>query len=239
MTITQQLAEALRVPLSKGKYALIDKKDYRKISGYKWYISTFGYAVAKVKSNTIFMHRIINDTPLGMNTDHINGNKVDNRKNNLRNATDSQNSFNSYKKGKKNKYKGVYKTKSGRWAAKIEINYKQKHLGTFDNPECAAKSYNSAAKELHGRYAKLNVLPEPPKVKQMKEYEMTQEQLDNLIDAIKSPPLIMLQCGMPPSRQELANNAWCALGKEMGFDGMTVQPTSKGMRFFTATPVNQ
>lgn len=70
-----------------------------------------------------------------------------------------------------------------------------------------------------------------------KEFELTTEQYDKLIDACRSVPLIMLQCGMPRSAQQNANDAWCALGKELGFDGMTVQPSDKGKRFFTAEQV--
>jgi len=72
-------------------------------------------------------------------------------------------------------------------------------------------------------------------------FEMTHEDLDKIMAAIKraqSTPLIMLQCGMPQSPQEAANEAWCELGRRMGFDGMTVQPAGQGgMRFFTAEPV--
>lgn len=73
-----------------------------------------------------------------------------------------------------------------------------------------------------------------PTLGQRCDFEISQERLDVFIDSIKSPPLIMLQCGMPPSRQELANSAWVSLGDEMGFDGMTVEPNGKGMRFFSA-----
>jgi predicted TIM-barrel fold metal-dependent hydrolase len=72
-----------------------------------------------------------------------------------------------------------------------------------------------------------------------KEYELTTEQYDKLIEACRPAPMIMLQCGMPPSPQENANAAWCSLGKELGFDGMTVEPSSKGKRFFTAVPTSQ
>jgi hypothetical protein len=63
---------------------------------------------------------------------------------------------------------------------------------------------------------------------------MTQEQLDKILDACTPVPLIMLQCGTPPSRQEMANIAWKKLGAEMGFDHMTVRPTGEGDRFFSA-----
>ena len=68
----------------------------------------------------------------------------------------------------------------------------------------------------------------------MKDFEMTKEQLNKLMKACKSVPMIALQCGTPRSPQERANDAWNALGKEMGFDHHTVRPNGKGDRFFTA-----
>lgn len=69
------------------------------------------------------------------------------------------------------------------------------------------------------------------------EYEMTQQDLDTLMEAMKPVPVIMLQCGNPPSQQENANNAWHRLGEKMGFDSATVQPISgEGARFFSAIP---
>lgn len=69
-----------------------------------------------------------------------------------------------------------------------------------------------------------------------KEYELTAEQFDTLLEACRSVPAIMLQCGPISSPQENANRAWCALGDELGFDGMTVESSPKGHRFFTAIP---
>ena len=69
------------------------------------------------------------------------------------------------------------------------------------------------------------------------EYEMTEADLAELMEAFKPVPMIMLQCGNPPSQQENANRAWAALGVKMGFDGDTVRPIDgKGSRFFTAIP---
>lgn len=69
-------------------------------------------------------------------------------------------------------------------------------------------------------------------------YEMTQAQLEAILDACKPTPVMFLSDGTPMggSPQENANTAWARLGKEMGFDHMTVQPTEKGNRFFTAVP---
>ncbi|MBY3073437.1 hypothetical protein HFO71_24290 [Rhizobium laguerreae] len=69
------------------------------------------------------------------------------------------------------------------------------------------------------------------------EFEMTQADLNALLDACKPVPAIMLQCGMPTSPQENANRAWASLGTKMGFDPMTVRPNGKSDRFFTAIPV--
>lgn len=68
------------------------------------------------------------------------------------------------------------------------------------------------------------------------EYEMTEADLTKLLDACRPVPLIMLQCGMPKSQQEMANDAWADLGRRMGFQHMTVRPTGKGDRSFTAVP---
>lgn len=70
-----------------------------------------------------------------------------------------------------------------------------------------------------------------------KEYEMTQAQLDKILDACKPVPYMVFGGVEPASPQENANRAWYALGKEMGFDPMTVRPTDKGDRFFTADSV--
>lgn len=65
---------------------------------------------------------------------------------------------------------------------------------------------------------------------------MTPADLEKILEACKSVPMIMLQCGAPKSPQERANDAWEELGRRMGFDHMTVQPTGNGNRFFTAVP---
>ncbi len=68
-----------------------------------------------------------------------------------------------------------------------------------------------------------------------KEFEMTDEDLADLLAACKPVPMIALQCGAPSSGQERANAAWGELGKKMGFSHMTVQPVSgKGGKFFSA-----
>jgi len=65
---------------------------------------------------------------------------------------------------------------------------------------------------------------------------MTPEDLKALLDSMQPVPMIMLQCGGGRSQQDRANDAWESLGKKMGFDHMTAQPSGKGDRFFTAVP---
>ena len=67
-----------------------------------------------------------------------------------------------------------------------------------------------------------------------KDFEMSQEDLQTLLAAMKPIPMIALQCGSPGSVQENANAAWARLGEKLGFDSTTVQPNGKGDRFFSA-----
>lgn len=71
-----------------------------------------------------------------------------------------------------------------------------------------------------------------------REFEMTEADLATLLAACKQTPVMFLSGGQPmfDPPQENANRAWCVLGVAMGFDGMTVEPSQKGQRFFTAVP---
>lgn len=70
-------------------------------------------------------------------------------------------------------------------------------------------------------------------------YEITTAELEELMEAMKPVPMIMLQCGTSRSVQENANAAWARLGLKIGFDPMTVQPTGQGDRFFSAVPITK
>lgn len=126
-----------RIKLSKGKFALVDNDDFDFLNQWKWYVSWNGYALRRecVNGETkyIRMHRQINSTPDGMVTDHINRNKLDNRRSNLRTASKSTNGFNTeLRSTNKSGHKGVYWEKwSARWRAEIKVNYKKKSLGRY------------------------------------------------------------------------------------------------------------
>ena len=156
------------IPLTKGFHAIVDAEDYDWLMQRKWCFRD-GYAAKTIhssgsgknrKSRTIKMHRIVNNTPDGMSTDHINGDKLDNRKCNLRVCTHRQN-LSSQKKqdGRSSKYKGVSLSKeNGKWIAYIKVNQVKKHLGCFTSEEDAARAYNTAATKYFGEFAKLNII---------------------------------------------------------------------------------
>lgn len=150
-----------KIPLTQGKFAIVDDDMFEELSKFKWHFSRFGYAVRKPYSGrgkNFYMHRVIAGTPEGMSTDHINGDKLDNRRSNLRICSTSSNMRN---RGKQNNntsgYKGVFwSIPAGRWRAQIVVNKKSIHLGLYDTTEEAASAYNVAAKEYFGEFANLN-----------------------------------------------------------------------------------
>jgi hypothetical protein len=148
------------IPLSQGKFALVDDEDFEYLNQWKWHCH-HGYAERSDHGFTpVRMHREIIHTPTGWYTDHVNGNPLDNRKINLRACTASENQHNSkLNKDNTSGYKGVYfNNKQNKWYAKIRVNGKLSHLGYFNNPIDAAHAYDIAAVRLFGRFAKTNYL---------------------------------------------------------------------------------
>lgn len=140
-----------QIPLTQGKFALVDAEDYEWLMGYKWMFNSGGYAIRYTP-----MHRAIIDAPTHLVVDHINGNRLDNRKCNLRICTRAENHRNT--KGHHNrsaKYKGVVRWRN-KFKARIRINYKLIYLGLFSTQKEAALAYNEAAKKYFGRFARLN-----------------------------------------------------------------------------------
>ena len=142
---------------------VIDIEDINKVIPYKWGLqSRKGYVIATYKDKHILLHRLIMGTPPNMLTDHINMDKLDNRKSNLRICSDSGNMQNRVELvTNKSGYKGVYYHKlTGKWAASITSNGKKTHIGLFNDPREAALAYNNAAIKYHGEYARINILLE-------------------------------------------------------------------------------
>lgn len=154
------------IQLTQGKFTIVDDEDYEKLKDFKWWYSKIGYAVhteyisLTQGSNKIYMHRLILETPLNMCCDHINGNRLDNRKCNLRIVTKQQNQWNRSSTGKgSSKHKGVYFSKQkNKWLSKIQKDFKEYHIGFFATENEAVIAYNKKAVELFGEYAKLNII---------------------------------------------------------------------------------
>jgi hypothetical protein len=154
-----------RIELTRGKFALIDDDDYDEISKHKWHLYSNRYAARSIrvdgKNIFILMHRVIMDAPKHLEVDHINGNGLDNRKENMRLCTHLQNTWNRTKKTGTHRYKGaVFHKRVGKWYAYIKISKKCVHLGVFLDEKDAARAYNNAAIENFGEFACLNVIDE-------------------------------------------------------------------------------
>lgn len=118
------------VKLSRGMEAIIDADDLDNISHCSWSFDG-RYAQANIPGEKIYMHRVISGAKSGQLVDHMNQNKLDNRKENLRIASRSENAFNSTRKKKaKSGHVGVSKNGTG-WLARIAVSGRTRYLGTY------------------------------------------------------------------------------------------------------------
>jgi len=152
-----------KIPLTQGKFTLVDEEDYEELYKYKWYYHN-GYAARSQynpitqKAPIVLMHRVIMNVKEGEEVDHINHNTLNNRKCNLRVCTSAQNNQNRqfYKTGT-SYYKGVsWNTNKEKWIAQIIYNGKSIYLGTYTDEEQAARAYDKKAIEVHGEFAYTN-----------------------------------------------------------------------------------
>jgi hypothetical protein len=158
-----------RIPLTNcKKYAIVDVEDYYELSQYTWWayekhggLRAVRLAKEMCLNRPIFMHRQILNPPKDKSVDHINRNGLDNRKTNLRLATNRQNTMNRrFKKGT-SKYKGVhFRRDINRWVGQICVNYEKIYLGVFESEIEAARAYDAAAKKYFDEFAYLNFPPE-------------------------------------------------------------------------------
>ena len=150
------------IPLTKGKFTTVDEADYANLTTNKWCCQSPGYAARRRNKKLEFMHRVIMDAGPGEQVDHINGDKLDNRRSNLRIVNYSQNNMNKgLQSNNTSGYKGVSRKKdSGRWHAYIWKNSKRINIGYFKCKHEAARKYNEYALVIHGEYAKLNDIKE-------------------------------------------------------------------------------
>lgn len=135
------------IQLSDGRQAIVDDEDYAELSKYKWSYSSKEYAARNTKVDgkwtKVTMHRIVNNTPRGFETDHINRDKLDNRRSNLKTVTPTENRWNTgINANNTSGFRGVYwEKKASKWKAMCTSNRKQYWLGYFETAEEAAQAY--------------------------------------------------------------------------------------------------
>ena len=155
-----------RIKLTQGKFATVDDTDYEWLNQWKWcavkgghtfYVHTYNKIGTKSK---LQMHRIIMDAKTGQQIDHRNGNGLDNKRENLRFSTQSQNCMNQKPKGNTSKFKGVSWHKiNKKWRAMIcepNTGGRSRHIGCYDSEVDAGKAYDRAAIKYFGEFARLN-----------------------------------------------------------------------------------
>ena len=146
------------IALTRGKFAMVDREDFERLNRYRWNAFRSGgklYARRSVPGGTILMHREIMQPPPGMVVDHVTGHGLNNSKRNLRVCTPRQNEHNKPPRGRKSRFKGVYRRRN-KWYAAIKYKGVPYYLGTFDDEVEAARARDRKAYELQGPYAYLN-----------------------------------------------------------------------------------
>lgn len=142
-------------------FAIVDDKDYALLKERKWYLSVHGYAVSTVhrkgcgrtsdnRNINTAMHRFIMNAPLGFFIDHINGNRLDNRRSNLRIVSAKENCWN--RRAKTEGYIGVSKAKSGKWRVRVDAT----QYGEYEDAVTAALVYDHVVRLLRGPIATNN-----------------------------------------------------------------------------------
>lgn len=142
-----------------GARILVDKEALKLVKDYTWCTTGTGYAMSRSLGNAVLMHRLLAGASRGDYVDHINGDALDNRRQNLRLCSKQQNEFNTkIRTDNTTGYRGVCKGRRGKFRAYIVKDGHQFHLGEFEKAVDAAKAYNEKAAELFGEFARLNTV---------------------------------------------------------------------------------
>lgn len=149
------------IKLTKGKQAIVDDEHYDLLNQWKWCYNG-DYAYRQENNKGILMHRFLLNAKKGEFCDHINRDKLDNRKLNIRICSKAENQQNQpVRSDSSTGYKGVTPWPRGkvrRWKAYIGINNRVNSLGYYETKEEAAYVYDQAALQLYGDYASLNLI---------------------------------------------------------------------------------
>lgn len=145
--------DVLTITTQRGNIIFADSEDYDLLSMHSWCVDPRGYPVSNISGKIMPMHRFLMNPPKGKVVDHMNGDKLDNRKSNLRICTQRQNSLNQRGNKGRELPVGIRKNKAGNYATRISYNRKEVHIGTFHSIEEAIAAREKAEKEYFGKYA--------------------------------------------------------------------------------------
>lgn len=154
----------IKIDIGRGKYATISAVDFDKVSRFSWcavpvknrFYARCYWIGAGVPGKKLWMHRLVADAPEGKQVDHINGDPLDNRRENLRICSNTENNRAKKRKGAgvTSQYRGVsFEDWTKRWKAQLSFGGKNFNLGRFDSQEAAARAYDAKARELFGEFA--------------------------------------------------------------------------------------
>ena len=151
--LTAEYPGSMFIRLSRGEYAVVDPTDHEALNNRRWNLGKAGYAQRAPRGAPAeYMHRAIMKTPPGLYTDHINRNKLDNRRCNLRVVTQSRNISNRNRDPRnKSGVTGVYfHAAAQKWCAEIKVDGRRHYLGLFESHEMAATTRRDAELRLLG-----------------------------------------------------------------------------------------
>ena len=157
------------IKLTRGQVAIVDDDDFERINALRWYAEwhsdtkTFYATRTLPRDNNgrraqLYMHRAILCAESHMQVDHVNHDTLDNRKENLRICTGSQNQANKRKQSNNTSgFKGVsWDKRRCKWLAQISVNTKHRNLGRYSDIADAILAYDRAAAEANGEFAVTN-----------------------------------------------------------------------------------
>lgn len=140
-----------KIKITQGKETIVDDKDFKKVNKNKWSYHHSGYVVRGKPQ--VSLHRFIMRAKKRQYIDHINGDKLDNRKSNLRFCTPVQNQYNKF--GTRNVQKGIWWREARKaWIVRIQADGKRHWVGYFKKYSEALEAHKMACIKLHGEFAK-------------------------------------------------------------------------------------
>lgn len=156
-----------RSRISSGLVAIVDDEDYPFVAGRPWRLHVTSRGLYAITGKTGLMHRVLTDPAEGVEVDHLNGDGLDNRRNNLRLATHSQHVAARWvrvSRSKSSPFRGVSLSgDEGRtrpWRATISVEGHKESLGYHLSEEDAALAYDEAARRFFGQFAQTNFMIE-------------------------------------------------------------------------------